>query len=475
MRNRRFLYFAPSLVLLLSVSACDWVDSTGAQLDTAPQTTVFLDDAPVGSVLVIEENTPARVLTSRDLAVDGDALQFSWSDTPLAEGALDVCASAPEFQQAFAASDLVSACADPDQCSLSFVPQAMSDANVVEFLFDVPTLHASVGVRHELTVTDSAGELVSQKEYDFCLIAKNDPPIASADTFVVVEGTRLTVGPLNPPHLLSNDSDDVDVTNNPALAVLPTPVRPPQFAAFFELREDGGFSYEYGGDPIQTDVIDSFEYAVSDGPSSSTATVTLRVVARNQAPQLIEELPLFSATVGEDVEIDISDYFTDPEGVSLTFTANEATLPASGNFALDDDGILKGEAESLDAGSYVIAITASDGGRTVSANVSLEIFPAPLVPDNSPPEYISGSVFNQTITLGQRIAVIRPLFSDPDDDILSYRVIGGTLPAGVTINSSTGVISGRPLSQLWVRNLRVEVEDEAGNTAQSNLFFIRVR
>ena len=89
--------------------------------------------------------------------------------------------------------------------------------------------------------------------------------------------------------------------------------------------------------------------------------------------------------------------------------------------------------------------------------------------------FVSGSVFDQSITLGQQIAVIRPLFSDPDGDTLSYQVIGGDLPAGVAINSLTGVISGRPLGRLWVRNLQVEAEDEAGNTAVSSLFDIRVR
>ena len=283
------------------------------------------------------------------------------------------------------------------------------------------------------------------------------------------------VDPLNPPHLLSNDTDDVDVTNNPELTVLPTTVREPQFAAFFQLQNDGGFSYEYGGDPILADIIDRFDYQITDGLSTSTATVTLRIVASNQAPQLVEDLPLFSATVGDDVEIDLAQFFIDPEGVDLSFDVDETTLPPSGNLELDNDGFLEGEVDARDVGSYVVVVTASDGGRTVAANVSLEIFPASLVPDNSPPVFVSGSVFDQSITLGQQIAVIRPLFNDPDGDILSYQVIGGALPAGVSINSLTGVISGRPLGRLWVRNLQVEAEDEAGNTAESSLFDIRVR
>ena len=203
--------------------------------------------------------------------------------------------------------------------------------------------------------------------------------------------------------------------------------------------------------------------------------MTLRIVASNQAPQLVEDLPLFSATVGDDVEIDLAQFFIDPEGVDLSFDVDETTLPPSGNLELDNDGFLEGEVDARDVGSYVVVVTASDGGRTVAANVSLEIFPASLVPDNSPPVFVSGNVFDQSITLGQQLAVIRPLFNDPDGDILSYQVIGGALPAGVSINSLTGVISGRPLGRLWVRNLQVEAEDEAGNTAESSLFDIRVR
>ncbi len=473
MRNIISRGLAPASILLLSVSACDWVDSTGAQQISIPGTAVFLDDAPVGDVLVIEEDSPARILTSRDAAA-GESLQFTWSDLPLAEGALDSCASIGSFDQAFAADSLEEACTDLNQCSVEFVQMPAGSPNVDEFLVSVPVLSASVGLRHELTVTDSAGELVSQREYDLCLIAINDPPTAVVDTFVVVEGTRLVVLPDATTGLLSNDFDDIDVTNDPSLTVLSTAEELPDFAAFFQLRADGGFTYEYGGDPIETEVIDTFDYTVTDGVSSSSATVTLRVVASNQAPQQLDDLPLFSAVADDEFEFDLGQYFVDPEGISLAFSADDSTLPVSGNIELSEDGILSGEPEDEDAGSYIVAVTASDGGRSVSANVSLEISPAPLVPDNTPPVFFSGSVFNQTISLGQQIAVIRPLFVDPDGDELTYRVIGGILPVGVSINSETGVISGRPLQRLWVRNLRVEAEDEAGITAVSNLFFIRV-
>jgi len=82
----------------------------------------------------------------------------------------------------------------------------------------VPTLDASVGMRYGLTVADANGVL-SRTEHTFCLIAENEAPIAVADTFVVVEGAVLTVT-TDGINLLSNDSDDTDVSNTESFSLL---------------------------------------------------------------------------------------------------------------------------------------------------------------------------------------------------------------------------------------------------------------
>jgi hypothetical protein len=52
--------------------------------------------------------------------------------------------------------------------------------------------------------------------------------------------------------------------------------------------------------------------------------------------------------------------------------------------------------------------------------------------------------------------------------LLSWSLVGGSLPAGLTLNSSTGAITGIP-TQTGTFNLTFQVTDPLGGQAQKNL------
>ncbi|MFK7852925.1 MAG: Ig-like domain-containing protein [Granulosicoccus sp.] len=466
--------FLPPFCLLgtLFLGACDWVDSTGNQGAEQPVTEVFIDDALVSGPIAIGEQGLTRIVPSRitEIAVDQT---FTWSDAPIEQGKLDVCANVNGFDMAIAADSLLDACTDPTQCEFEFLQQNTEDG-ATEFSLQAPVLKASVGLKYGLTVEDEDGRS-STEELDFCLTAFNEEPVANDDTYVVIEGTRLVVG-AGDNSLLSNDSDDIDVSNT-EFRIQPVPSIEPMHAAFFELNPDGSFSYESSLTGIRADQLDSFEYELSDGVYISKAQVTLRVVTSNQAPELIDDIPVLMATEGDAFIENLALYFVDPEDNDLTFSfAEDDELPSDGSLLLSEDGLFSGIPGEDDVGSYSLTLIASDGGRETEAVVTLEIDAAPVVPLNNPPEYEEDSVFDQIILLGRTIRPIEPVFIDPDGDELTYSVIGtSSLPTGVEIDEETGVISGEPTRRTWVRNLRVEATDPFGDSDISEPFFIRVR
>lgn len=88
----------------------------------------------------------------------------------------------------------------------------------------------------------------------------------------------------------------------------------------------------------------------------------------------------------------------------------------------------------------------------------------------------SGTVSVPTLTQGSAMTPVNAgaLFSDPDSgDTAAYSAVG-VWPAGVTVDGSTGIISGTPSAAATYANLRVRRTDAGTLTADSNLFTITV-
>lgn len=88
----------------------------------------------------------------------------------------------------------------------------------------------------------------------------------------------------------------------------------------------------------------------------------------------------------------------------------------------------------------------------------------------------SGTVSVPTLTQASAMTPVNAgaLFSDPDSgDTAAYSAVG-VWPAGVTVDGSTGIISGTPSAAATYANLRVRRTDAGTLTADSNLFTITV-
>jgi hypothetical protein len=168
-----------------------------------------------------------------------------------------------------------------------------------------------------------------------------------------------------------------------------------------------------------TAISESFHLAVGDNGSTAT-TIANQTAYEGQA---------FSLNVSSHF---VSSHFAAPaDGDTLTFSGS---LPAG--LSIDaDTGIISGVPTDSDFGNHSITVTATDAhGKAISETFHLQ------VGDSGP---TATAIANQTAYEGQAFSLnVSSHFAAPAvGDTLTF---SATLPAGLSINAHTGIISGVP-------------------------------
>lgn len=215
--------------------------------------------------------------------------------------------------------------------------------------------------------------------------------------------------------------------------------------------------------------IDEGNYAIElvafDGSEQVRANVSISVV--ENLP--VEVVPIAGQVneLGEVLELDLADYFTDPEGAPLTYKVVSQFSSATINL---DENTGELTATFPTVGTFTIEVSASDG---INIPTTLRIS-VTVSSDNVGPVF-RGSYGNRVATVGEPITpVISGFlgFSDADNDVLTY-TISGTLPDGLTLRAN-GVVFGIPTEAGNFPNIRFIATDPFGEFAISNAFRIRV-
>ncbi|WP_420632684.1 Ig-like domain-containing protein [Candidatus Palauibacter sp.] len=144
--------------------------------------------------------------------------------------------------------------------------------------------------------------------------------------------------------------------------------------------------------------------------AAQSAEVT--VEAANRAPEAVGTIPAQSMKVGDAVMVDVSPFFSDPDGDELTYTAesSDADVVAVG---------IEGSSLTVTAaaeGTATVTVTAADpDGLTAAQSAEVTVEAA-----NRAPEAV-GTIPAQTMKVGDAVMVdVSPFFSDPDGDELTY-------------------------------------------------------
>ncbi|WP_420448367.1 Ig-like domain-containing protein [Candidatus Palauibacter sp.] len=174
-------------------------------------------------------------------------------------------------------------------------------------------------------------------------------------------------------------------------------------------------------------------------PEGLEAEQSFTVTVPNSAPEAVGDIPYDTVDVGETTTVDLSAYFTDPDGDPLTYTAEpfwehrvRATVAGSVMTI-----------EGLEDGRTSITVTARDpDGLEESQRTYLTV-----IQPNRPPE-ATRTIPDEEVDLGDTESVSLSFhFDDPDRDDLTY-LAETSNPAVATVSTSgrrvviTGVAKG---------------------------------
>ena len=147
-------------------------------------------------------------------------------------------------------------------------------------------------------------------------------------------------------------------------------------------------------------------------PGGLSATQTAEATVVNRAPEPVGEIPSLTLIEGDEFKEDVSQFFTDPDGDSLTYTAKSSDTDVLSAWILGDSIMVT----ALDAGTSTITITATDPGD-LSATQTAEIT---VEEPNQAPEPV-GEIAEQSLVKGDTIKLdVSDYFTDPDGDSLTY-------------------------------------------------------
>jgi hypothetical protein len=222
----------------------------------------------------------------------------------------------------------------------------------------------------------------------------------------------------------------------------------------------GGLSLNTGsgvisGTPTTAGASNFTIMATDSGNNTGTQSYTVSIAAAPAPPIVLSPTTLPGGTVG----VAYSQRITVSGGVGPPYTGSitSGSLPPglTGMAIAGTSATISGT--PTEAGSFTFTGTATDAQNNVGSqaySIVIQAAPAPVTIVVAPPSLPNGVVnvaYSQTIT------------ASGGTGSYTFSVSGGTLPGGLTLNSSTGALSGTP-NAAGTSNFTINATDTANNT-----------
>ncbi len=205
---------------------------------------------------------------------------------------------------------------------------------------------------------------------------------------------------------------------------------------------------------------------VAPGNTSVTVTATdpdgmkgqqaFQVHVPNRAPLARGAIPAQTVIVGQNATVNLSSYFTEPDGQPLTYSATAQKLavatPGVSASVLTVTAVARGTTD--------VTVTATDPGGSTATQVFQVV-----VPNRAP--VIVSPIPDQTIASGDKVTLeLSPHFDDPDGDPLTYTA-SATVPR-VAMLTVQGNILEIVVGARGTTDVTVTARDPGGITASQS-------
>ena len=270
-------------------------------------------------------------------------------------------------------------------------------------------------------------------EFDITVAANNKAVFAPDTTIADVparEGIAITAVTL--PTATDDDGDPVTHSLTPALpagliltdkTISGTPTTPAAAAQYTWTADDG----------------------VDDGKPLNSLSFNITVAA-DARPEFSDTIATISATVDTAIMPKILPKATDADGDKITYSLTPAPLPAGLTYNTTTR-LLSGTPSAV-AGPKIYTYTASTVGKDASLTFIIEVKAKPTTPTpgNNVPTFDGATIDTISGTVGTAIKPrILPEATDADaGDMITYTLKPTTLPAGLTYDTKTRLLSGTP-------------------------------
>ena len=175
---------------------------------------------------------------------------------------------------------------------------------------------------------------------------------------------------------------------------------------------------------------------VSDSSLNITQTLSVIVIQPNRAP-VVGTIDPITLTAGDSAQtVELSTYFSDPDGDRLSYTAVSANTGVATVSVSNSTVTISPVAGG---GTMIMVIVQDTDGLTVTQNIAVTVDPAP----NRAP-IAEGTISPITLTAGASTQTVdvSTYFSDPDGDRLGYTAVSAnTGVATVTVSNDTITIT----------------------------------
>ena len=187
-----------------------------------------------------------------------------------------------------------------------------------------------------------------------------------------------------------------------------------------------------------------------------SALQSFRVTVQNQAPVAVASIADIEVEVDSAAEVDASDYFEDPDGDSLAYSATSSDAGVAGV-------VVSGSVVTVTAvakGTVTVSVTATDP-EGLSAEQSFQV----TVPNRAPTAV--GELGDLEVDVDSTAEVgVADHFEDPDGDSLTYTATSSP-PARATVSASGGTVTVRAVAKGSV-TVTVTATDPEGLSAEQS-------